>query len=85
MVNSKDDSEIVLFDHKRFNKLVFELEKMGHPFIVVMRDLNTDRVHSMGNFDDYVNGLANMADTLHDVADSLTKIDEIENPPNTDN
>ena len=82
MVNSKDDSDITLFDHKKFNELVFEFEKMGQPFIVVMRDLNTDKVHSMGNFDDYINGLAMMADTLHDVANALTKIDETENPPN---
>lgn len=85
MVNAKDDSEIKLFDHDKYNALVFELEKMGHPFIVVMRDLNTDRVHSMGNFDDYINGLINMADTLKQVAESLIKIDEVENPPNTEN
>lgn len=86
MVNSINSTPE--FDHDKFNELVFELKKMGHPFIVVMQDANNDgvdRVQSMGNFDEYINGIEIMADLLHSVADSLSKIDEIENQKNKDN
>lgn len=89
MVNPIHKSHTPAFDHSKFDALAFELKKMGYPFIVVMQDTgaatDVDRIRSMGNFDEFEDGINIMSDILHKVADSLSKIDEIENPKNTDN
>ncbi len=72
MVNTKNKE----FDHDRFDELVDELNGLGCPFIVVMKDTEGEKVHSMGNMDEFENGLLLMADILRRVANRLVDIDE---------